>query len=109
MTKSMRVFLFLVFACCISTGISAYAKEYTVGQRNKEFTVKTVRAKVGDKVKFTNEDPFAHNIFSLSETQSFDLGSYPKGDIREVTLKNPGKIDVECAIHPTMHMVIEVE
>jgi plastocyanin len=63
---------------------------------------------VGDVITFKNEDEFAHNVFSLSEVQSFDLGSYKKGESRALTLTSPGTIEVECAIHPEMRMKIEV-
>ncbi len=88
---------------------AVHAAEYEVGQKDKKFTEKTLTIKAGDTVKFTNEDPFFHNVFSLSDDKTFDLGSYPKGQSKSVTFDKPGKIDVECAIHPTMHMVIEVK
>jgi plastocyanin len=87
---------------------SAQAPEQTIGQKNKAFTVQKLKVKVGDSVGFRNDDPFFHNIFSLSPAQSFDLGSYPQGQTRKVTFNKEGKIDVECAIHPEMRMVIEV-
>ena len=67
-----------------------------------------LKAKVGDTVTFRNDDEFAHNVFSLSDAQSFDLGSYKKGEVRTVKLTAPGTIEVECAIHPEMKMKIEV-
>jgi len=87
---------------------SAQAEEKTVGQKNKAFTVQKLKVKVGDSVGFRNDDPFFHNIFSLSQAQSFDLGSYPQGQTRKLTFGKEGTIDVECAIHPEMRMVIEV-
>jgi plastocyanin len=87
---------------------SVFAAEYTVGQKDKAFSVTYLKVKVGDTVHFQNEDPFFHNIFSLSDIQSFDLGSYPRGKSRSVTFNHEGKVEVECAIHPEMHMVVEV-
>lgn len=84
----------------------AEAEEYTVAQKNKAFTVKTLQVKVGDTVHFENDDPFFHNVFSLSDTATFDLGSYPKGESKSVTFEKPGKVEVECAIHPNMKMVV---
>jgi plastocyanin len=104
----MNKFFITTIAALAFSG-SALAEEYNVGQKNKQFTVDKLKVKVGDTVKFTNEDPFFHNIFSLSELKTFDLGSYPKGEFREVTFDAPGTLEVECAIHPNMHMVIEVE
>jgi plastocyanin len=86
----------------------ALADEFEVGQKNKSFTLQQLKLKVGDTVKFSNGDPFYHNIFSLSEAKPFDLGSFKKGNSRTVTFDKPGKIEVECAIHPEMHMVIDI-
>lgn len=80
-----------------------------VGQKDKKFSTEYVNIKVGDAVTFTNDDPFFHNVFSLSPAATFDLGSYPQGESRSVTFEEPGEVHVECAIHPSMQMVIEVE
>ncbi len=85
------------------------AEEHTVDQVNKEFSTSELTIKVGDKVHFKNEDPFFHNVFSLSDSKTFDLGSYPQGEQKSVTFDNAGEIEVECAIHPDMKMVIKVE
>ena len=50
-----------------------------ISQKDKSFSVDQLSVKVGDTVKFTNDDPFFHNVFSLSPTSTFDLGSYPQG------------------------------
>ena len=52
---------------------------------------------------------FFHNIFSLSPSKSFDLGSFGKGGSKSVTFDKIGKIEVECAIHPDMHLDIDVQ
>jgi plastocyanin len=84
------------------------AETFTVFQKNKQFDPVTLKIKVGDSVNFTNEDPFYHNVFSLSDAKSFDLGSFPKGQFKTVVFNKAGKVDVECAIHPNMHLVIQV-
>lgn len=83
-------------------------EEHLVAQKGKAFSQKTLRIKAGDSVKFVNEDPFAHNVFSLSDTKSFDLGTYPKGASKTVTFDKPGTVEIECAVHPDMKMVVEV-
>ncbi len=83
--------------------------EYTVGQKDKRFSIKKLTVKVGDTVHFTNEDPFAHNVYSLSNTKTFDLGSYFQGDSQAVIFDKSGKVPVECAIHPHMYMEITVD
>jgi plastocyanin len=88
---------------------SALSADFTVAQKNKAFSQTNLKVKVGDTVNFKNEDSFFHNVFSLSDAQFFDLGSYPKGESKSVKFETPGQIEVECAIHPEMMMTIDVE
>jgi len=46
--------------------------------KDKSFSVKTLKIKVGDTVAFRNDDSFFHNIYSLSDVQTFDLGLSPR-------------------------------
>lgn len=84
------------------------AQEHVVAQKNKAFTTKKLTVKVGDSVKFVNDDSFAHNVFSLSAAKSFDLGSFGNGGSKTITFDKPGKVEVECAVHPDMRLDIEV-
>lgn len=84
-------------------------KVVEVGQKNKEFTTKEITIKQGDVVRFKNEDPFFHNVFSLSDAKFFDLGSFPQGEHKDVKFEEKGEVEVECAIHPNMKMKIKVE
>lgn len=103
MNKYLITLLFFVISA------TAFAAEVEVGQKDKQFTKKTVTIKLGDSVKFTNEDPFFHNVFSLSDLKTFDLGSYPKGQSKSVSFEKKGTYDIECAIHPNMQMKVKVE
>ena len=105
----MSTFKILVTAAAIGFSAAVLAAEHEVGQKNKQFSTEALTIKVGDSVKFTNNDPFFHNIFSLSGIATFDLGSYPKGESRSFTFETAGTVDVECAIHPNMRMVVTVE
>jgi plastocyanin len=100
---------FLVSSCLLLAATGAFAKDYTVDQKDKQFSQKSLKIKVGDSVDFRNSDTVSHNIFSLSDTKSFDLGSYPQGQSKKVTFDKPGKVEIECSIHPTMQMVVEAE
>jgi plastocyanin len=99
---------FIPFLIAAGLAVSAQAAEVVVDQKDKQFSQKSVKIKVGDTVTFRNSDPFAHNVFSLSDTKSFDLGSYGQGQSKSVVFDKPGKVEVECSIHPAMQMVIEV-
>jgi plastocyanin len=92
----------------------AQAEEFTVTQTDKTFKmngdkVEKLTIKVGDSIRFLNEDPFLHNVFSLSAIKNFDLGSYPKGESKSVTFDKPGQAEIECSIHPQMLFKLEVK
>jgi len=78
-------------------------------QKDKSFHPSLLVIPVGGKVEFPNHDPFFHNVFSLSDVKMFDLGSYPQGKSKSVQFDKPGKVEIECAIHPQMHMTVEVK
>lgn len=97
-----------VIAVLLLSSQPALAGEHIVGQKDKTFSTQALKVKVGDTVKFVNSDPFFHNIFSLSQDTSFDLGFFTKGQSRGFTFTKPGKVEIECAIHPEMLMEVEV-
>lgn len=99
----------IIFIYFIAISNIVLAAEFTVGQKDKKFSETALKVSVGDTVNFRNDDPFSHNIYSLSEAKSFDLGSYPKGDSRGVTFDQAGEIEIGCAIHFDMMMTITVE
>ncbi len=89
-------------------GNSAIAGE-VIGQKDKKFSIESLTVNVGDTVECKNEESFFQNVFSVSAAQMFDLGSYPNGESKSVTFEQAGTIEVECAIHPSMQMVITVK
>ena len=104
----MRKLVLTATAALISLTFSAHAAEHEVKQKDNAFSRSSLKIKVGDAVSFRNDDPHFHNLFSLSDAQAFDLGSYPQGQAKSVTFKKDGKVDVECAIHPGMKMTVDV-
>ncbi len=95
-------------------GGTALAADYTVDQKDKTFImegkpVEKMSVNTGDTIHFRNQDPFFHNIFSLSALKTFDLGSYPQGESKSVTFDKAGKVEIECAIHPQMFLELEVK
>lgn len=91
----------------LATGV--IAADYAVVQDNKSFSQSTLNIKVGDTVSFPNQDSTHHNVFSLSESATFDLGSYGNGESKSYTFEEAGEVEVECAIHPGMRMTVNVE
>jgi len=80
----------------------------TMQQRQQRLEPALLIIPVGSTVDFPNLDPIFHNIFSLSRTQSFDLGYYPQGRSRSVKFSRAGIVQVYCHVHPNMYGAIIV-
>lgn len=104
----MKTMLLVATLFALLLAQPAAATEHIVNQKGKSFVQKKVTVRVGDRVKFMNDDPFSHNVFSLSDSKSFDLGSYGQGQGKSVVMDVLGTVDVECAVHPDMKMTVEV-
>lgn len=78
-------------------------------QRNEQFIPPVTAITTGSTVDFPNEDPFFHNVFSLSRTgPPFDLGRYRSGQSRSRRFSRPGIVKVFCDIHSHMNALIVV-
>lgn len=100
--------ILLITSAAAMGGAQAFAAEHVVDQKDKQFSVSHLSVRVGDKVAFKNADAYFHNVFSVSEAKTFDLGSYAQGKAKSVTFDKEGEVEIECAIHPKMKMVVEV-
>ena len=69
---------------------------------DKTYAPHVVVVPVGSTVRFPNHDPFNHNVFSVSEPNSFDLGLYGRGEAKSHTFDHPGLVRVYCNVHPRM-------
>jgi plastocyanin len=79
-----------------------------VQQLDRRFSPDLVVIPAGSTVSFPNMDPIFHNIFSLSRAKAFDLGSYDKGETRDVMFPKPGVVEVYCHLHPNMEATVLV-
>jgi plastocyanin len=84
------------------------AKSPSIQQVNETFVPHVLPITAGTVVNFPNGDPFFHNVFSLSSAKSFDLGRYPKSQVRSIRFERPGIVKVFCHIHSHMSAVILV-
>ena len=73
-----------------------------VGQRDKVFIPRVVAVPVGSEVDFRNDDPYYHNVFSLSDAEKFDTGLYASGLSYKQTFDKPGPVELLCNIHASM-------
>jgi len=80
----------------------------SIAQKDEQFVPHVVAVTTGSAVAFPNDDPFFHNVFSLSRGASFNLGRYPSGSSRSQTFTRPGIVKVFCEIHSHMSAVVRV-
>jgi hypothetical protein len=73
-----------------------------ISQRDRRFEPPVLVVTTGSTVAFPNDDVVFHNVFSLSRSNPFDLGTFGKGLSRERTLGTAGLVKVHCNIHPDM-------
>src|SRR5690348_12740479 len=79
-----------------------------VTQRDAVFRPHVLPLVVGSTVEWPNKDDIFHNVFSMSDSNPFDLGLYKDPEVKKVTLQNPGRVDVFCSIHSKMNCVLLV-
>lgn len=77
-------------------------------QQHETFVPRLAAVTIGSTVDFPNDDPFFHNVFSLSSAATFNLGRYPRGRTRSQTFTKPGVVKVYCQIHSHMSATILV-
>jgi plastocyanin len=75
---------------------------FVVHQRNMEFVPRVLVAPVGATVELPNNDRVFHNVFSFTNGKPFDLGLYPTGASKRITLDRPAVNRLYCNIHPHM-------
>jgi plastocyanin len=85
-----------------------YTAVLVVSQKGRAFVPAAVTVKAGDSVAFVNDDSITHNVFAKGEVAQFDLKQQPPGQRNEVVFAKPGTVEVRCAIHPSMKLVVTV-
>jgi len=83
-------------------------RQRLLNQLSKTFVPHVLAIGVGDTVSFRNDDPYFHNVFSLSPGQGFDAGLYSGGKAYAKTFTRPGPVELLCNIHASMLAYIYV-
>ena len=81
-------------------------QQYTLVQKDKQFSPHILVVPAGSSVQFPNLDPFFHNVFSLFNGKRFDLGLYEAHTQRSVLFDREGVSYIFCNIHPEMGAII---
>src|SRR5688572_4930511 len=84
------------------------ASAFTMTTRSKTFLPHILAVPAGSTINFPNEDPIAHNLFSLTPGNAFDLGLYRRGVGKNHKFETPGAVNVYCNVHPNMSAVVHV-
>ena len=99
----------LVYLTKAPSGSTDQSKtDFVMDQRNLEFRPHVLPVLVGATVQFPNNDEVDHNIFSMSRTKKFNLGSYKPGDSKAVLFDKPGIVELRCDVHAEMAAYILV-
>lgn len=77
-------------------------------QRGLKFVPHVLPIVAGTTVAFPNNDPLAHNVFSISPTKRFNLGLYGPGTVRRIRFDKPGIVALLCNVHQEMSAYIVV-
>ena len=65
------------------------------------FTPRVLPIQLGWTVSFTNSDPVGHSVFT-TDGETYDLGTWPKGESRTYTFKKAGVYRQLCKVHDDM-------
>jgi len=82
--------------------------KFVMDQRNLEFVPHILPVLIGATVDFPNNDKVNHNVFSMSRTKKFNLGSYGAGESKTVVFDKPGIVELRCDVHAEMAAYILV-
>ncbi|HAL56232.1 MAG TPA: hypothetical protein DCP63_07110 [Bacteroidetes bacterium] len=79
-------------------------------QKNLVFLPHVLPVVAGTTVKYLNSDDVLHNVFTPDKcADKFNLGTWPKGQVRSFTFKNVGCVSVMlCNVHPEMEAFVVV-
>jgi plastocyanin len=87
---------------------AAQAAVHEVRQKDKTFSVTTLTVKPGDTIVFKNDDDLTHNVYSTAKGNEFNLRAQSPGTNTSVALAAEGTVEIRCAFHSKMKLVVTV-
>src|SRR5260221_14297903 len=97
-----------ILSIVLASGV-AHAETFEVKQKGRSFAPAALSIKPGDTVKFINNDDTSHSVLSETIDQAFDLKQQRPGEAKMIRFDKPGTVEVECDLHPKMHLTIVVK
>ena len=95
----------IVYISDISAEFKKPASNPTMDQRNMSFIPHVLPIQTGTTVDFLNNDEVKHNVFS-PDHEKYNLGTWPKGAIKQYTFNDQGVYTQLCNVHPEMEAFI---
>ncbi len=80
-----------------------------VEQTHRQFQPGTLEIKRGSVVRFTNADPFPHEMYINAPDFVVETGIQDPGTTQNVSFSVSGTFTAHCAIHPLMSLKIDVK
>ncbi len=80
-----------------------------ITRHNRHFHPDKLMVALGTVVHITNNDRFTHHVYVKSPLMNFDSGEEPVGTSANLEFDHSGTFDVQCAIHPTMHLWVTIK
>ncbi|MGV7220802.1 MAG: cupredoxin domain-containing protein [Nitrospinales bacterium] len=79
-------------------------RKFKVTQKGRKFLPDLLVITKGDIIQYLNDEDLEidHNIYSLSQVNSFDLGLGERGSILEEKFYSIGKVNYFCSVHKFM-------
>ncbi|HIJ57177.1 MAG TPA: hypothetical protein HPQ03_13800 [Deltaproteobacteria bacterium] len=94
------ILVYLTKAPSVSVDLSK--TKFVMDQQNLTFLPHVLPIPVGATVLFPNNDKVDHNVFSLSRSNKFNLGSYKPGERKTIRFDKPGIVELRCDLHAEM-------
>jgi plastocyanin len=103
-----RTGILVTVSLVLGLASAARAADHVVGQKDKTFSAAALTVKAGDSITFKNDDQITHNVFSTAKENEFNLRAQAPGTSAAVTLAAEGTVEIRCAFHPKMRLVVTV-
>ena len=106
-----KLALLFLLAPFLTASWPAFAADgaHTIVQKGRAFHPGEVTINRGESLTFTNDDEFIHQIYSKSDSFSFDSDERNPGENITETFTASGTFDVRCHIHPKMKLAVHVK
>lgn len=103
--KSIKKSPVVVYLAGLHAEFKKPAANPTMDQRNMTFIPHILPVQTGATVDFLNNDEVRHNVFS-PDHEKYNLGTWPRGAIKQHTFAEQGVYTQLCNVHPEMEAFI---